>query len=136
METKASSRVNSPSNFLGETRQSENAKQPELRLILVYYNLFCQNDDTESYHRQTNDSKDSSKDSQGTGVSAGVRGKVSSPSSKESTQKPLTLPLFIPLVSKNERPCHFQFFVETLVYLLAERGGERYTNAIIWQQNE
>lgn len=41
METKASSKVNSPSNFLGETRQSENAKQLELRLILVYYNLFC-----------------------------------------------------------------------------------------------
>lgn len=40
METKASSRVNSPSNFLGETRQSENAKQPELKLILVYYNPF------------------------------------------------------------------------------------------------
>lgn len=40
METKASSRVNSPSNFLGETRQSENAKQSELKLILVYYNLF------------------------------------------------------------------------------------------------
>lgn len=132
METKASSRVNSPSKFLGETRQSENAKQPELKLILVYYNLFCQNDDTESYHRQTNDSKDSSKDSLGTGVSAGV----SSPSSKESTQKPLTFPLFTPLVFKNELPSHLQFFVETLVYLPAERGGERYTNAIIWQQNE